>query len=128
MYTPRTSVEAIPNASIHHSALQNRDFGHTYDRSCALVRALGSSKAANVACLAIFDLSCLPRTPAPHARSDSRRSSHGYAAVRRQRQPASTQRVQLSLWLWPRHGAAERARIHGSNPMEDLHHVQPWRS
>ena len=33
MYTPRTSVEAIPNASIHHSALQNRDFGHTYDRS-----------------------------------------------------------------------------------------------
>ena len=41
MYTPRTSVEAIPNASIHHSALQNRDFGHTYDRSRALVRALG---------------------------------------------------------------------------------------
>ena len=40
MYTPRTSVEAIPNASIHHSALQNRDFGHTYDRSRALVRAL----------------------------------------------------------------------------------------
>jgi hypothetical protein len=42
MYTPRTSVEAIPNASIHHSALQNRDFGHTYDRSRALVRALGN--------------------------------------------------------------------------------------
>jgi hypothetical protein len=42
MYTPRTSVEAIPNASIHHSALQNRDFGHTYDRSRALVRALVS--------------------------------------------------------------------------------------
>ena len=42
MYTPRTSVEAIPNASIHHSALQNRDFGHTYDRSRALVRALGT--------------------------------------------------------------------------------------
>ena len=41
MYTPRTTVEAIPNASIHHSALQNRDFGHTYDRSRALVRALG---------------------------------------------------------------------------------------
>ena len=40
MYTPRTSVEAIPNASIHHSALQNRDFGHTYDRSRALVKAL----------------------------------------------------------------------------------------
>ena len=40
MYTPRTSVEAIPNASIHHSALQNRDFGHTYDRSRALVRAI----------------------------------------------------------------------------------------
>ena len=40
MYTPRTSVEAIPDASIHHSALQNRDFGHTYDRSRALVRAL----------------------------------------------------------------------------------------
>jgi hypothetical protein len=37
-----TSVEAIPDASIHHSALQNRDFGHTYDRSRALVRALGS--------------------------------------------------------------------------------------
>ena len=43
MYTPRTSVEAIPNASIHHSALQNRDFGHTYDRSRALVRALDST-------------------------------------------------------------------------------------
>jgi hypothetical protein len=43
MYTPRTSVEAIPNASIHHSALQNRDFGHTYDRSRALVRALEKS-------------------------------------------------------------------------------------
>ena len=41
MCTPRTSVEAIPNDSIHHSALQNRDFGHTYDRSRALVRALG---------------------------------------------------------------------------------------
>jgi hypothetical protein len=44
MYTPRTSVEAIPNAianaSIHHSALQNRDFGHTYDRSRALVKAI----------------------------------------------------------------------------------------
>ena len=40
MYTPRTSVEAISNASIHHSALQNRDFGHAYDRSRALVRAL----------------------------------------------------------------------------------------
>ena len=40
MYTPRTSIEAIPNASIHHSALQNRDFGHTYDRSRALVKAL----------------------------------------------------------------------------------------
>ena len=45
MYTPRTSVEAIPNASIHHSALQNRDFGHTYDRSRALVRALVESGA-----------------------------------------------------------------------------------
>ena len=44
MYTPRTSVEAISNASIHHSALQNRDFGHTYDRSRALVRALGINK------------------------------------------------------------------------------------
>ena len=44
MYTPRTSVEAIPNASIHHSALQNRDFGHTYDRSRALVRALGAHR------------------------------------------------------------------------------------
>ena len=43
MYTPRTSVEAIPNASIHHSALQNRDFGHTYDRSRALVRAIECS-------------------------------------------------------------------------------------
>jgi hypothetical protein len=40
MYTPRISVGAIPNASIHHSALQNRDFGHTYDRSRALVRAI----------------------------------------------------------------------------------------
>ena len=40
MYTPRTSVETIPNASIHHSALQNRNFGHTYDRSRALVRTL----------------------------------------------------------------------------------------
>ena len=40
MYTPRTSVEAISNASIHHSALQNRDFGHTYDCSRALVKAL----------------------------------------------------------------------------------------
>ena len=46
MYTPRTSVEAIPNASIHHSALQNRDFGHTYDRSRALVRALVEGKPA----------------------------------------------------------------------------------
>jgi hypothetical protein len=41
MYTPRISVEAIPNAAIHHLALQNRDFGHTYDRSRALVKALG---------------------------------------------------------------------------------------
>jgi hypothetical protein len=40
MYTPRISVEAIPNASIYHLALQNRDFGHTYDRSRALVKAL----------------------------------------------------------------------------------------
>ena len=46
MYTPRTSVEAIPDASIHHSALQNRDFGHTYDRSRALVRALGANEAS----------------------------------------------------------------------------------
>jgi hypothetical protein len=38
MYTPRTLVEAISNASIHHLALQNREFGHTYDRSRALVR------------------------------------------------------------------------------------------
>ena len=45
MYTPRTSVEAIPNASIHHSALQNRDFGHTYDRSRALVKALENRMA-----------------------------------------------------------------------------------
>ena len=49
MYTPRTSVEAIPNASIHHSALQNRDFGHTYDRSRALVRAL-------VECMHVYTL------------------------------------------------------------------------
>jgi hypothetical protein len=42
MYTPRTAVEAIPNTSIHHSALQNRDFGHTYDRARALVRAIGT--------------------------------------------------------------------------------------
>ena len=48
MYTPRTSVEAIPDASIHHSALQNRDFGHTYDRSRALVRALVSRHLAAV--------------------------------------------------------------------------------
>ena len=48
MYTPRTSVEAIPNASIHHSALQNRDFGHTYDRSRALVRALSHVKIKGV--------------------------------------------------------------------------------
>jgi hypothetical protein len=41
MYTPRISVEAISNASIHHSALQNRNFGHTYDRSRALIRAIG---------------------------------------------------------------------------------------
>ena len=47
MYTPRTSVEAIPDASIHHSALQNRDFGHTYDRSRALVRALVRSGVQN---------------------------------------------------------------------------------
>ena len=26
MYTPRTSVEAIPSASIHHLAHQNHDF------------------------------------------------------------------------------------------------------
>jgi hypothetical protein len=47
MYTPCTSVEAIPDASIHHSALQNRDFGHTYDRSRALVRAIGYSSAGS---------------------------------------------------------------------------------
>jgi hypothetical protein len=27
MYTPRTSVEAIPSASLHHLAHQNHDFG-----------------------------------------------------------------------------------------------------
>ena len=48
MYTPRTSVEAIPNVSIHHSALQNRDFGHTYDRSRTLVRALGRVCTADI--------------------------------------------------------------------------------
>ena len=36
MYTPRTSVEAIPDASIHHSALQQQQqklaIGHMYDR------------------------------------------------------------------------------------------------
>jgi hypothetical protein len=38
MYTPRTSVEAIPDASIHihHSALQKQQqqlaLGHMYDR------------------------------------------------------------------------------------------------
>ena len=36
MYTPRTSVEAIPDASIHHSALQKQQqqlaIGHMYDR------------------------------------------------------------------------------------------------
>ena len=36
MYTPRTSVEAIPNASIHHLALQKQQhqlaIGHMYDR------------------------------------------------------------------------------------------------
>ena len=36
MYTPRTSVEAIPNASIHHLALQKQQqqlaTGHMYDR------------------------------------------------------------------------------------------------
>ena len=37
MYTPRTSVDAIPNASIHHSALQKQQqqqlaIGHMYDR------------------------------------------------------------------------------------------------
>jgi hypothetical protein len=46
MYTPRTLVEAIPNAFIHHSALQNRDFGHTYDRLRALVKALAPSSTA----------------------------------------------------------------------------------
>ena len=53
MYTPRTSVEAIPNASIHHSALQNRDFGHTYDRSRALVRALGGLCALDTVVLSV---------------------------------------------------------------------------
>ena len=37
MYTPRTSVEAIPDASIHHSALQKQQqqlaIGHMYDRA-----------------------------------------------------------------------------------------------
>jgi len=36
MYTPRTSVEAIPDASIHHSTLQKQQqqlaIGHMYDR------------------------------------------------------------------------------------------------
>ena len=36
MYTPRTSVEAIPDASIHHSALQKQQhqlaIGHMYDQ------------------------------------------------------------------------------------------------
>ena len=36
MYTPRTSVEVIPDASIHHSALQKQQqqlaIGHMYDR------------------------------------------------------------------------------------------------
>ena len=57
MYTPRTSVEAIPNASIHHSALQNRDFGHTYDRSRALVRALGHNKwiCGSECCMCVWE-------------------------------------------------------------------------
>ena len=36
MYTPRTSVEAISNASTHHLALQKQQqqlaIGHMYDR------------------------------------------------------------------------------------------------
>ena len=56
MYTPRTSVEAIPNASIHHSALQNRDFGHTYDRSRALVRALVSGSGPIKSVLEILQI------------------------------------------------------------------------
>jgi hypothetical protein len=39
MYTPRTSVEAIPNASINHLALQNRNFGYMY-ALCASYSAL----------------------------------------------------------------------------------------
>jgi hypothetical protein len=49
MYTPCTLVEAIPNASIRHLALRNRDFGHTYDRSHALVKALGGWLARSLA-------------------------------------------------------------------------------
>ena len=41
----------------------------------------------------------------------------GYAAVT----VSLPHHVQLPLWLWPRHRATERARIHSSNSMEDLH-------